>query len=256
MEDAEFGGPLLITHVMWVFDTHVHHLKVTPGFTAAFAFIDRRPNLACKKASIEPDSRMYLLGVSTDSAADWVNTVQNQLNHVLTHSSKLEESSDWDQQANWTNRGIPLWVRDEKYGADACELKEEEMVEKGQAAAARAPAAKRELNGEEPAPKKKKTASKPQAAKSVTREDTDESDENEEEEIKEEEEEVPQISQGKATKKAAARLGSEERRARAPFKQPARQFAPREQPAKPAPKGKTSVAKSLGAKMQTVPEKK
>ena len=162
MADAEFGGPLPITHVMWYFDTHLHHLKRTPGFTAAFAFIDHRPDLACKIASIEPDSRMYLLGVSTDSGADWVNRVQNQLNHVLTHGSKLDESGDWDQQANWTNRGIPLWVRDENYGADACELKEEEILQKGQAAAAQAPAAKRKSAGEEPAPKKKKTASKPQ----------------------------------------------------------------------------------------------
>ena len=125
MADAEFGGLLPITHVMWYFNTHLHHLKRTPGFTAAFAFIDHRPDLACKIASIEPDSRMYLLGVSTDSAADWGNKVQNQLNHVLTHGSKLEDSGDWDQQANWTNRGIPLWVRDEKYGADVCKLREE-----------------------------------------------------------------------------------------------------------------------------------
>ena len=61
---------------------------------------------------------MYLLGVSTDSAADWVNKEHNQLNHVLIHTSQLEDSVDWAQQANWTNRGIPLWVRDEKYGAD------------------------------------------------------------------------------------------------------------------------------------------
>ena len=108
---------------------------------AAFAFIDHGPDLACKIASIEPDSRMYLLGVSTDSAADWVNKVQNQPNHVLTHSSRLDDCGDWDQQANWTNRGIPLWVRDEKYGADACELKEGELEQKAQAAAAQAPAA-------------------------------------------------------------------------------------------------------------------
>ena len=30
-----------------------------------------------------------------------------------------------NQQANWTNRGISLLVLDEKYGVDACELKEE-----------------------------------------------------------------------------------------------------------------------------------
>ena len=70
MEDAEFGGPLLIAHVMWYLDTHLHHMKRLPGFTAAFAFIDHRPGLACKMASIKPDSRMYLIGVSTDSATD------------------------------------------------------------------------------------------------------------------------------------------------------------------------------------------
>ena len=100
MEDAEFGGPLAIAHVMWYFDTHLHHLKRTPGFTAAFAFIDHRPDMKCKIASIEPDSRMYLLGVPTDSAADWVNKVQNQLNDVLAQGSKLDESGDWDQQDN------------------------------------------------------------------------------------------------------------------------------------------------------------
>ena len=73
---------------MWYLDTHPHHLKLTPGFTAAFAFIDYRADLACKIASIEPDSRMYLLGVSTDSAAYWVNRGRNKLNHVLTHGSK------------------------------------------------------------------------------------------------------------------------------------------------------------------------
>ena len=76
--------------------------------------------------------------------------MQNQLNCVLTQGSKLDNFGDWYQQANWTNRGIALWVRDEKYGSDACELKEEEIVQKGQAAAAHAPAAKRKLTGEEP----------------------------------------------------------------------------------------------------------
>ena len=109
---------------MWFFNTHLHHLKETKGFTAAFAFIDHQPDMVCKIAAIEPDSRMYLLGMSTDSLSDWVNRVQNQLNHVLTQGLKLDESGDWDQQANWTNRGIPLWVRHEKYGSDACELKE------------------------------------------------------------------------------------------------------------------------------------
>ena len=102
----------------------------------------------------------FILYVSTDSAADLVNKVQNQLNHVLTHSLKPEHSGDCDQQANWPNRGIPLWDREKKYGADACELKEEEIVQKGQAGAAQAPAAKWKLTGEEPAPKRK-TASKP-----------------------------------------------------------------------------------------------
>ena len=84
---------------------------------------------------------MYPLGVSTDSAGDWVNKVQNQLNHVLTQGTKLDESGDWDQQANWTNHGVPFWVRDEKYGSDVCELNEEEIFQNGQAAPAQAPAA-------------------------------------------------------------------------------------------------------------------
>ena len=176
MEDAELGNPLPIAHVMWYSDSHLHHLERTAGFTAAFAFIESRPDLACKIAFIEPHSRMYLLGVSTDSAADWVTKVQNQLNYVLTQGSKLDESGDWDQQDNCTNRGNPLCVRDEKYGSDACELKEEEIVQKGQAAAAQALAARQTSTGEEPDPKKKKTASKPQAAKLVTGEYTDESD--------------------------------------------------------------------------------
>ena len=128
MGDTEFGAPLLMVHVMWYFDSHLHHLKQTPGFTAAFAFIDHQPDLACRIASMEPDAHMYLPGVSTDSASDWVNRVQNQLNHIFTKGSKLDKSGDWDQQTNWTNRGIPLWVRNEKCVSDACELKEEEIV--------------------------------------------------------------------------------------------------------------------------------
>ena len=256
MVDTEFRGPLPITHVMLYFDSHSDHLKQTPGFTDAFAFIDHQLDLACKIVSIELNSRMYLLGVSTDSASNGVSRVQNQLNHVLTQESKLDESGDWDQLANWTSRGIPLWVRDEKYGSDACELKEEEIVQKGQAAAAQGPAAKRKSTGEEPAPKKKKNASKPQEAKSGTGEHSYESDGDEEEESEDEKEEEPQVSQGKTAKKAAARPGSEESRARLPFKQPACLSAPREQPAKPPPKGKTSVAKSMGAKMQAAPKKK
>ena len=113
------------------------------------------------------------------------------------------------QQANWSNRGIPLWVCDDKVGSDALSLKEEETVEKGQAAEALAPA-KRKSTGGEPAPKKKKTASKPQAAKSVTGAESDESDGDEEEESEEEEEEEAQVSQGKAAKKVAAKPRSEE----------------------------------------------
>ena len=77
MADAESGRPSPMTHVMWYFDAHLHHQKRTAGFTAAFAFIDHWPDLTCEIASIEPDSRMYLLGVSTDSAANWINRVQN-----------------------------------------------------------------------------------------------------------------------------------------------------------------------------------
>ena len=110
--------------------------------------------------------------------------MQNQLNHVLTQGPKLDESGDWDQQANRTNRGIPLWVRDDKLGSEALSLKEEEIVQKGQAAETQVPTAKRKSTGEEPAPKKKKTASKPQAAKSGTGGESDESDRDEEEEAR------------------------------------------------------------------------
>ena len=106
-------------------------------------------------------------------------------------------------------------------------LKEEETVQKGQTAGAQAPAKQKSFGGE-PAPKKKKTASKPQAAKLVTSEESDESDGDEEEESKEEEEEEPQVFQGKAAKPRPEETG-----ARAPFKQPARQSQPRDQPAKP-----------------------
>ena len=157
MDAVEFGGPLPITTVMWYFDTHLHYLKQDKSFKPSFEFIDHQPDLVCKIASIEPDSHMYLLGVTTDNLSDWVNRVQTQLNHVLTQGSKLDMSGDWDQQANWANRGIPLWVRDEKLGSEALSLKEEETVEKVQAAEAQAPA-KRKSTGGEPAPKKKKTA--------------------------------------------------------------------------------------------------
>ena len=254
MDPVEFGGHLPITTVMWYFDTHLFYLKQDKSFKPVFVFIDHQPDLLCKIASIEPDSRMYLLGVTTDNLSDGVNRVQTQLNHVLTQGSKLHASGDWDQQANWANRGIPLWVHDEKLGSEALSLKEEETVEKGQAAEALAPA-KRKSTGGEPAPKKKKTAFKPQAAKSVTGAGSG-SDGDEEEESEEEEEEEPRVSGGKAAKKVAAKPRSEETGARAAFKQPARQSQPRSEPAKPPPKGKTSVAKALGSKMQTVPKKK
>ena len=255
MDPVAFGGPLPITTVMWFLDTHLFYLKQDKSFKPAFVFIDHQPDLVCKIASIEPDSRLYLLGVTTDNLSDWVNRVQTQLNHVLTQGSKSDASGDWDQQANWANSGIPLWVCDDKLGSEALSLKEEETVEKGQAAEALAPA-KRKSTGGEPAPKKKKTTSKPQPAKSVTGAESDESDGDEEDESEEEEEEEPQVSQGKAAKNVAAKPRSEETGARAPFKQPARQSQPRSEPAKPPPKGKTSVAKALGSKLQTVPRKK
>ena len=146
MVDTEFGGPLPITHVMWYFDNHLHYLKETKGFRPSSVFIDHQPDLVCKIPAIEPDSRMYLLGVCTHSLSHCVNRVQNQLNHVLTQGSKLDESGDWDQHANWTNRGIPLWVRDDKLGSEALSLKEEEIVQKGQAAEPQPPAAKAEIN--------------------------------------------------------------------------------------------------------------
>ena len=209
MDPVEFGGHLPITTVMWYFDTHLFYLKQDKSFRPAFVFIDHQPDLVCKIASIELDSRMYLLGVSTDNLSDLVNRVQTQLNHVLTQGSKQEASGDWDQQANWSNRCIPLWVRHDKVGSEALSLKEEETVEKGQAAEALAPA-ERKCTGGEPAPKKEKTASKPQAAKSVTGAESDESNGDEEEEGEEEEEEEAQVSQGKAAKKVAAKPRSEE----------------------------------------------
>ena len=254
MDPVEFGGHLPITTVMWYFETHLFYLKQDKSFKPAFLFIDHQPDLVCKIASVEPASRMYSLGVTSDNVSDWVNRVQTQ-NHVLTQGSKLDASGDWDQQANWSIRGIPLPVRDDKVGSDALSLKEEETVEKGQAAESLAPA-KRKSTGGEPAPKKKKTASKPQAAKSVTGPESDKSDGDEEEESEEEEEEEAQVSEGKAAKKLAAKPRSEETGARAPFKQQARQSQPRSEPARPPPKGKMSVAKALGSKMQTVPTKK
>ena len=90
--------------------------------------------------------------VSPPTVSDWVNRVQTQLNHVLTQGSKLKQSGDWEQQANWAN-GIPLWVCDEKLDSEALSLKGEETVQKGQAAEAEAPA-KRKSTGGEPAPEK------------------------------------------------------------------------------------------------------
>ena len=255
MDRVEFDGHLPITTVMWYFDTHLFHLKQDKSFKPAFVFIDHQPDLVCKIASIELDSRMYLLAVTSNNLSDWVNRVQTQLDHVLTQGSKLDASGDWDQQANWSNRGIPLWARDYKVSSDALSLKEEETVEKGQAAEALAPA-KRKSTGREPGPKKKETASKPQGAKSVTGAEFDESDGDEEEESEEEEEEEAQVSQGEAAKKEAAKPRSEETGARAPFKQPACQSQPGSEPAKPPPKGKTSIAKALGSKRQTVPKKR
>ena len=83
MDPVEFGGHLLITTVMWYFDTHHFYLKQDKSFKPAFVFIDHQPDLVCKIASIEPDSRMYLLGVTSDNLSDRVNRVQTQLNHVL-----------------------------------------------------------------------------------------------------------------------------------------------------------------------------
>ena len=77
MDPAEFGGHLPITTVMWYFDTHLHYLKQDKSFKPTFVFIDHQPHLVCKIASIEPDSRMYLLGDTTDNLSDWVNRVCN-----------------------------------------------------------------------------------------------------------------------------------------------------------------------------------
>ena len=84
IDDTEFGGPLPITTVMWYFDTHLHYLKNDKSFKPSFVFIDHQPDPVCKIASIEPDSQMYLFGVSTDSLSDWVNRVQTQFHHLLT----------------------------------------------------------------------------------------------------------------------------------------------------------------------------
>ena len=181
MDPVEFGVHLPITTVIRYFDTHLFYLKQDKSFKPVVVFIDHQPDQVCKMASIEPDSRMYLLGVTSENLSDWVNRLQTQLNHVLTQGSEPDLSGDWDQQANWSNHGIPLWVRDDKVGSDGLSLKEEQTVEKGQAAEALAPA-KRNSTGGEPAPNEKKPASKPQAAKSVTGAKSHKSDGDEEEE--------------------------------------------------------------------------
>ena len=84
MYPVEFGGHLPITTVMWYFDTHLFYLKQDKSFKPVFVLIDQQPDLVCKIAAIEPDSRMYLLGVTFDNLSDLVNRVQTQLNHVLT----------------------------------------------------------------------------------------------------------------------------------------------------------------------------
>ena len=76
MDPVEFGGHLPITTVMWYLDTHLLYLKQHKSFKPAFVFIDHQPDLVCKIASIELDSRMYLLGVTSDNLPDWVNRVQ------------------------------------------------------------------------------------------------------------------------------------------------------------------------------------
>ena len=71
----------------------------------------------------------------------------------------------------------------------------------------------------------------------------------------EEEEDEEEASPTKKPKKATARSETEKVRATigAPFKQPARQSSSKDQPAKPAPKGKTSIAKCSGVKLATTP---
>ena len=91
MDPVEFGGHLPITTVMWYFNTHLFHLKQDKSLKPAFVFIDHPPDLVCKIAAIEPDSRMYLPGVTSDNLSDWVNRVQTQLNHVKLERLMEEE---------------------------------------------------------------------------------------------------------------------------------------------------------------------
>ena len=102
--DTEFGGPLPIAHVMCYFNTQLHHLKETntQGFTAAFAFIDLQPDLAYTIAAIEPDTRMYLLGVSTDSLSDWGNRTQKTAGAHREEGKKKGKNND-------KKGGTPAW---------------------------------------------------------------------------------------------------------------------------------------------------
>ena len=147
IEQSEFAGCLSINHVMWYYDPHLQHRKVQ-DFTPVFGFVDHVPTMACKIAAIEPDTRMYLIGVSADRAAHWDDQVQKKLKHILTHGGHLNQSGDGDQQANWSNRGIPLWVTDDNYGQALCDMKGEEPVENGQAEPAQTPSAKRKVTGQ------------------------------------------------------------------------------------------------------------
>ena len=87
---------------------------------------------------------------------------------------------------------------------------------------------------DEPAPKKNKTASKPEAVKSGSGQDTDERDGNEEEESEEEEVMEPQVSQGKIAKKAAAKPRPEEAGGQSSI-QAASSSVPTKGPARKAP---------------------
>ena len=71
MDDDEFGGPLPITTAMWYFNTHLHYLKNDKSFKPSFVFIDHQPDLVCKIVSIEPNSRMHLLSVTSDNLSHW-----------------------------------------------------------------------------------------------------------------------------------------------------------------------------------------
>ena len=255
MDPVEFGGHLRITTVMWYFDTHLFHLKQDKTFKPAFVFIDHHPDLVCKIASVELDSRMYLLGVTSDNLPDWVNRVQTQMNHVLTQESKLHASDDWDQQANWANRGIPLWVCDDKVGYEALSLKEEETVEKGQAAEALAPA-KRKSTGGEPALRRRRLPPSLRQRSRLPVQNPTRAMGMKRRRARKKRRRKRRSPRARQRRKWQRTPRSEETGARAPFKQPARQSQPRSAPAKPPPKGSTSVAKAMGSKMQTVPKKK